>query len=102
VRRPVIEESSGRELSPRAPADGLARADTAVVSLPRTFGDAVRAEFSRALRPPCATLSTVAANGAFMSLAWFFLPRGVKDDLFTLHGTLAFDVAHWAAAFSIP
>ena len=86
----MIEESSGRELSPRAPADGLARADTAVVSLPRTFGDAVRAEFGRALRPPYATLSTVAANGAFMSLAWFFLPRGLKDDLFTLHGTLAF------------
>ena len=64
--------------------------DAAVVSLPRTFGDAVRAEFGRALRPPYATLSTVAANGAFMSLAWFFLPRGLKDDLFTLHGTLAF------------
>ena len=50
----------------------------------------VRAEFGRALRPPYATLSTVAANGAFMSLAWFFLPRGVRTILFTLHGTLAF------------
>ncbi len=34
--------------------------DADVVSLPRTFRDAVRAEFGRALRPPYATLSTVA------------------------------------------
>jgi hypothetical protein len=61
-----------------------------VVSLPRTFGDAVRAEFGRALRPPYATLSTVAANGVFMSVAWFLLPRTLKDDTFTLHGSLAF------------
>ena len=90
VRGSVIEESPGRELPPRPAADGLARADAAVVSLPRTFGDAVRAEFGRSLRPPYATLSTVAANGAFMSLAWFFLPTGLKDDTFTLHGSLAF------------
>ncbi|MGP0028391.1 MAG: hypothetical protein ACLPKE_34305 [Streptosporangiaceae bacterium] len=64
--------------------------DADVVSLPRTFGDAVQAEFGRALRPPYATLSTVAANGAFMSVAWFFLPRTLKDDTFTLHGSLAF------------
>ena len=64
--------------------------DADVVSLPRTFRDAVRAEFGRALRPPYATVSTVAANAAFMSVAWFFLPRGLKDDMFTLHGTLAF------------
>ena len=64
--------------------------DTDVVSLPRTFRDAVRAEFGRALRPPYATLSTVAANAAFMSSAWFFLPRALKDDVFTLHGSLAF------------
>jgi len=64
--------------------------DAGVVSLPCTFRDAVRAEFGRALRPPYATLSTVAANAAFMSLAWFFLPTGLKDDTFTLHGSLAF------------
>ena len=64
--------------------------DADVVSLPCTFRDATRAEFGRALRPPYATLSTVAANGAFMSLAWFFLPTGLKDDTFTLHGSLAF------------
>ena len=49
--------------------------DADVVSLPGTFRDAMLAEFGRALRPPYATLGTVAANGAFMSLAWFFLPR---------------------------
>ena len=64
--------------------------DADVVSLPSTFGDAVRAEFGRALRPPYATLSTVAANGVFMSVAWFLLPRTLKDDVFTLHGSLAF------------
>ena len=86
----MIEESPDRKLSPWPTDVGLARAFTAVVSLPGTFGDAVRAEFSRALQPPYATLSTVAANGAFMSLAWFFLPRSLKDDVFTLHGSLAF------------
>ncbi len=90
ARRAVLEESPGREVSPRPPGDGLAGADAGVVSLPPTFGEAVRAEFGRALRPPWATVSTVAANGAFMTLAWIFLPRGLKDDLFTLHGTLAF------------
>jgi len=64
--------------------------DADVVPLPRTFRDAVRAEFGRALRPPYATLSTVAANGVFMSMAWFLLPRTLKDDVFTLHGSLAF------------
>ena len=64
--------------------------DANAVTLPRTLPDAVRAEFARALRPPYETLSTVAANGVFMCSAWFFLPRALKDDVFTLHGTLAF------------
>jgi hypothetical protein len=64
--------------------------DTDTVTLPRTLPDAVRAEFARALRPPYETLSTVAANGVFMCSAWFFLPRALKDDVFTLHGTLSF------------
>ena len=64
--------------------------DAAVVSLPRTLRDAVREEFARALRPPYETLITVAANGALMSAAWFFLPKDLKDDVFTLHGSLAF------------
>jgi hypothetical protein len=61
-----------------------------VVSLPRTLREAVRGEFARALRPPYETLITVAANGALMSSAWYFLPRSLKDNLFTLHGSLAF------------
>lgn len=64
--------------------------DAAVVLLPRTLRDAVREEFGRALRPPYETLITVAANGALMSAAWFFLPKDLKDDVFTLHGSLAF------------
>jgi hypothetical protein len=61
-----------------------------VVSLPCTLRDAVQAECTRALRPPYETLITVAANGALMSSAWFFLPKSLKDDVFTLHGSLAF------------
>jgi len=64
--------------------------EAAEVSLPRTLRDAVRDEFARALRPPYETLITVAANGALMSAAWFLLPKGLKDDVFTLHGSLAF------------
>ena len=64
--------------------------EAAVVSLPSTLRDAVREEFARALRPPYETLITVAANGALMSAAWFFLPKDLKDDVFTLHGSLAF------------
>jgi hypothetical protein len=64
--------------------------DADVAPLPSTLRAAAGAEFTRALRPPYATLSTVAANAAVMSLAWFFLPRALKDDVFTLHGSLAF------------
>ena len=39
---------------------------------------------------PYETLLTVAINGALMSSAWFFLPAGLKDKVFTLHGTLAY------------
>jgi hypothetical protein len=60
------------------------------VTLPRTLRDAARAEFARALRPPYETLTTVAANAALMCSAWFFLPKGLKDSVFTLHGSLAF------------
>ncbi len=81
-----MEKSPRRKLSPGPRRAVWPVPDGDVVSLPRTFRDAVRAEFGRALRPPYATLSTVAANGAFMSVAWFFLPRGLKDDTFTLHG----------------
>ena len=33
---------------------------------------------------------TVAVNAALMSSAWFFLPAALVDDLFTLHGSVAF------------
>jgi hypothetical protein len=63
---------------------------SAEVSLPSTLRDAVQQEFVRARRAPYETFITVAVNGAIMSSAWFFLPTGLKDKVFTLHGTLAF------------
>ena len=64
--------------------------ESAESSLPTTIGSAVRQELARTLRPPYETFITVAVNGAMMSSAWFFLPKGLKDKVFTLHGTLAF------------
>ena len=65
-------------------AEGVEPDDTA------TLRGAVRREFARTLRPTYETLLVVAVNGALMSSAWFFLPKGLKDKVFTLHGTLAF------------
>jgi hypothetical protein len=59
-------------------------------TLPASFAEAVREEVARTLQPPFETLITVAVNGALMSSAWVFLPTGLKDKVFTLHGTLAF------------
>jgi hypothetical protein len=59
-------------------------------SLPVSLKMAVRQEFARALQAPYETFITVAVNGALMSSAWFLLPQGLKDEVFTLHGTLAF------------
>ena len=59
-------------------------------SLPGTLRVAVQQEFARARRAPYETFITVAVNGALMSSAWFFLPKDLKDKVFTLHGTLAF------------
>lgn len=59
-------------------------------TLPATLRVAVRQELGRALQPPYETFITVAVNGAMMSSAWFLLPQGLKDKVFTLHGTLAF------------
>ena len=64
--------------------------ESAQSSLPVTLRSAVRQEFARSLRAPYETFITVAVNGALMSSAWFFLPTGLKDKVFTLHGTLAF------------
>jgi hypothetical protein len=59
-------------------------------ALPADLREAVRQEFARVRRPPFETFITVGVNGAIMSSAWFFLPTGLKDAVFTLHGSLAF------------
>ena len=66
------------------------RTASATFALPSTLPDAVRAEMTRFFKPPFDRLTTVVVNGALMSSAWFFLPAKLKDDAFTLHGTLAF------------
>lgn len=59
-------------------------------ALPSDMRQAVRAEVARVFRPPYETLLTVAVNAAIMSSAWFFLPPRLVDQLFELHGSLAF------------
>lgn len=58
--------------------------------LPADFRQALRAEWSRVLRPPFETPLTVAVNADLMSSAWFFQPPKLVDDFFTLHGSVAF------------
>ncbi len=58
--------------------------------LPATTREAVRQQLALTFHPPYETPITVAVNGALMSSAWFFLPTGLRDKVFTLHGTLAF------------
>jgi hypothetical protein len=60
------------------------------VVLPSTLGQAVRAEFRRTIRAPFDDLIVVAVNGALMSSAWLFLPGSLTNEIFTLHGPLAF------------
>ncbi len=60
------------------------------VKLPATLRDAVRDQIALTLEPPYEGPITVAVNGALMSSAWFFLPLALRDDIFTLHGPLAF------------
>src|SRR5664280_1306880 len=74
--------------------------ESADSSLPATLRSAVRQEFARALRPPYETFITVAVNGALMSSAWIFLPKDLKDKVFTLHGTLAFSLVLAAWMYS--
>jgi hypothetical protein len=68
--------------------------------LPASLLEAVRHEFGRTFHLPFDTLIVVAVNAALMSSAWFFLPAGLKDKVFTIHGTLAFAVvlAAWMYA----
>ena len=56
----------------------------------QTQRQAMRPEFRRITHPPFETLLTVAINAALMSSAWFFLPPSLRDQLFELHGSLAF------------
>jgi len=75
---------------PTTPEPDTAEIGTFDAELPGDLRSAVRAEFARVLRPPFETPLTVAVNAALMSSAWFFLPTSLKDDLFTLHGSVAF------------
>jgi hypothetical protein len=65
-------------------------AESSDPQLPATLNQAVRRQIGLTLLPPYEALITVAVNAALMSSAWFFLPAGLKDKVFTLHGTLAF------------
>ncbi len=67
---------------------------------PQSLGNAVRREYARTFRAPYESLIVVAANGAMMSSAWFFLPNDLKDQVFTLHGTVAFAVVLAAWMYS--
>ncbi len=58
--------------------------------LPTGLREAVRDEVVRVFRPQYETLLTVSLNAAIMSSAWFFLPPKLRDQLFELHGSLAF------------
>ncbi len=64
--------------------------DQAAVRLPATLREAVTAQIALTLEPPYEGVITVAVNGALMTSAWFFLPLALRDDVFTLHGPLAF------------
>lgn len=58
--------------------------------LPTSLARAVGQEYRRISRPPFETLLTVSLNAALMSSAWFFLPTDLVNQLFELHGSLAF------------
>jgi len=75
---------------PTPPEPGWAERHDVDGPLPTDLRSALRAEWARVLRPPFETPITVAINAALMSSAWFFLPQKLVDDLFTLHGSVAF------------
>ena len=58
--------------------------------LPESLAQAIGHEYRRVFRLPFDTLLTVALNAAMMSSAWFFLPADLVNQLFELHGSLAF------------
>jgi hypothetical protein len=75
---------------PRPPQVTVDDTPAGDVTLPGGVREAVRAEVTRVLHPPFETLITVAVNAALMSSAWFFLPPALFNQLFSLHGSLAF------------
>jgi hypothetical protein len=69
----------------------------APVVVPTTFREAYGAEFHRAFRPPFGAPSTALGNGILAAGGYWFLPASITDQLFSLHGPLAFAVvlASW-------
>ena len=60
-----------------------------VVASP-AFGAFIDRELRRAFRSPYETPLVVLVNGLLMTAAWFFLPIGAQNALFSLHGDFAF------------
>lgn len=57
--------------------------------LPDSFRDAFSVEFGRSLRPPYEVPIVIAINGLLVLVFWF---TPFKDQMFTLHGALAFPI----------
>ena len=68
--------------------------------LPGSALEAVTQEVGATFRPPFEKPIAVGANAILMSALWFLLPAYLKDDVFTLHGSLVFAVvlAAWMYA----
>ena len=77
-------------MAPTAPEPVAADVRAFDGPLPGNLREALRAEWARVLRPPFETPLTVAVNAGLMSSAWFFLPPALLDEVFTLHGSIAF------------
>jgi hypothetical protein len=58
-------------------------------ALPGSLREAVAIEFRRALRPPFEVPLVIVVNGLLVLAFWF---TRFKDQIFTLHGTLAFPI----------
>ena len=67
------------------------------LEVPTTLGQAYRAEFRRAFRPPYGAPSTALGNGILAAGGFWLLPESIKNQLFSIHRPLAFAVvlASW-------
>jgi hypothetical protein len=54
------------------------------------FGSMLGREWRRATHPPYEAPLVILANGLLMTGAWFLLPTGAQDALFTIHSDFAF------------